>query len=514
MTLPRTRWAVFTAILALVATIGACGDEAPSSSAVDGDASAATDAGDAGVDDGGASDAPTPDTDSDPDPRDTGAADAGPTDTGDDAATDPLDDPSDGGIEDGSPDAMPDAGDDATPDTGADADDSGLDAMPDAPPADTGPPPCGPSTPWVELDDLAADEGWRRTVLPRCTRVFVPFLAPLGSRWRVDATALPADTSLLVWTPHYRSIVAGGVGPDPLVRAEAPGIGGSASVEVRPIHGGELIIALERDDRTRDAEIDLRLTCLEGCDRRTTRYPLVLVHGYAGVDSYFGVLEYFFDVVPTLADAGFSAFTPVTDPIERSELRADQLREQVDEILRDTGAARVHILAHSQGGLDARILISRDGYGDRVATLTTIATPHRGIPLRLADFASRHDFSPEFMDTFNRAHPDDERVRYFSWSFRSCRTLQFGCRGDSDGETVDAFLVASHLLLSRFGDNDGVVPTDSMPWGEHLGLRFADHFDEVGQIADRERDGDPFAHRAFYRDEAYRLADLDATTAE
>jgi len=118
------------------------------------------------------------------------------------------------------------------------------------------------------------------------------------------------------------------------------------------------------------------------------------------------------------------------------------------------------------------------------------------------------------MDTFNRAHPDDERVRYFSWSFRSCRTLQFGCRGDSDGETVDAFLVASHLLLSRFGDNDGVVPTDSMPWGEHLGLRFADHFDEVGQIADRERDGDPFAHRAFYRDEAYRLADLDATTAE
>lgn len=418
-------------------------------------------------------------------------------------------------------DAAPDTPD-ATHDVDDDASDAQLDAadasadvdVTDTAPVDVdaGPPPCGPSTPFVELDELAAGDGWRRTVLPRCTRVAVPFLAPLGSRWRVDATGLPDDTALLVWTPHFRSIAAGGVGPDPLARDDDPGPGGSASVEVTPVYGGELLVALERDDRSADATIDLRVTCLEGCDRRTTRYPLVLVHGYAGVDSYFGVLDYFFDVVPTLADAGFSAFTPVTDAIERSEIRATQLREQVDTILRDTGASRVHILAHSQGGLDARVLISRDGYGDRVATLTTIATPHRGIPLRLVDFASRHDFSPEFMDTFNRAHPDDERVRYFSWSFRSCRTLQFRCRDESGGETVDAFLIASHTLLSRFGNNDGVVPTDSMPWGEHLGLRFADHFDEVGQIADRDGDDDPFPHRAFYRSEAQRLADLD--TAE
>jgi triacylglycerol lipase len=44
---------------------------------------------------------------------------------------------------------------------------------------------------------------------------------------------------------------------------------------------------------------------------------------------------------------------------------------------------KVHIIAHSMGGLDARHLISRLGYSDRVASLSTISTPHHGT--RIAD---------------------------------------------------------------------------------------------------------------------------------
>src|SRR5690606_21994510 len=40
--------------------------------------------------------------------------------------------------------------------------------------------------------------------------------------------------------------------------------------------------------------------------------------------------------------------------------------------------AAVNLFAHSMGGLDSRFLISSLGYGDRVASLTTLSTPHRG----------------------------------------------------------------------------------------------------------------------------------------
>ena len=154
------------------------------------------------------------------------------------------------------------------------------------------------------------------------------------------------------------------------------------------------------------------------------------------------------------------------------------------------------------------VLVSGLGYADRVATLTTLATPHLGSDAVLLDFFSAQNFSRETLAAFNEAYPDAPEVRYFSWSFRSCQLLQFSCLANSSGELVDALLVPTHTLLSRFGDNDGIVPTESMRWGEWLGLRFADHFDQVGQIADFGLGPDAFDHLAFYLDEARRLRDL------
>ena len=46
----------------------------------------------------------------------------------------------------------------------------------------------------------------------------------------------------------------------------------------------------------------------------------------------------------------------------------------------------IHVVGHSMGGLDARYLLGRDlgGLAGRIASLSTIGTPHRGSPI--ADF--------------------------------------------------------------------------------------------------------------------------------
>ena len=42
------------------------------------------------------------------------------------------------------------------------------------------------------------------------------------------------------------------------------------------------------------------------------------------------------------------------------------------------GSDGVHLIGHSQGGLDARLVASRQGDEGLIKTLTTVAPPHRG----------------------------------------------------------------------------------------------------------------------------------------
>ena len=56
-----------------------------------------------------------------------------------------------------------------------------------------------------------------------------------------------------------------------------------------------------------------------------------------------------------------------------------------DAILQAYPDGAVHIIAHSMGGLDSRTLIARNLHGlsdpGRIASLTTVSTPHRGSPV-------------------------------------------------------------------------------------------------------------------------------------
>jgi triacylglycerol lipase len=105
---------------------------------------------------------------------------------------------------------------------------------------------------------------------------------------------------------------------------------------------------------------------MRAVDPSAAPYPVVLLHGMAG----FGkltvgnvTLSYFQGVVDDLARHGETAWVTVVPPFAGSETRAQALAPQIDEILRRTGKAKVNLVAHSQGGLDARILASPAGLG-------------------------------------------------------------------------------------------------------------------------------------------------------
>ena len=64
------------------------------------------------------------------------------------------------------------------------------------------------------------------------------------------------------------------------------------------------------------------------------------------------------------------ALSPTGGVAERAQ-RAQGFRAQGD-------VGPVHILAHSLGGLDSRYMISKLDMAERVLSLTTLGTPHRG----------------------------------------------------------------------------------------------------------------------------------------
>lgn len=267
------------------------------------------------------------------------------------------------------------------------------------------------------------------------------------------------------------------------------------------------------------------------------RYPIVLHHGLLGFNRILA-LDYFYDVKATLEREGHVVRATQVSTVSSMEARAQQLAAQVDAVLVETGAAKVNIIAHSMGGLDARHLISVLGYGDRVATLITLGTPHRGTPvadmaysvmstdarrmlgalerLFFGDDEERSQLQPrggidlkgalwslseEHLRSaaFVATHRDDPRVVYESFGGQSNLT------GMGAPDVVHPLLSLTHAYLRlASGANDGLVPIESARHGLDRGTLPADHINMIGQLfGDTSRD---FRHREFYSRLAANLA--------
>jgi triacylglycerol lipase len=203
-----------------------------------------------------------------------------------------------------------------------------------------------------------------------------------------------------------------------------------------------------------------------------------------------------------LSERGFRALFPQVAPTSSVAARAAQLKEQ---ILRWTDEP-VNLIAHSMGGLDARYLITHLGMAERVRSLTTVSTPHRGtflvdwfltnfrnrVPLLLAmeamgtDLGGFRDCRPVACGKFNEETPDMPGVQYFSYG------------GSVTGAHVTPFLRrAWNLLSAAEGPNDGMVSLTSARWGEYLGTVHADHFAQTPDMT-FVRPGENFDALGFY----------------
>jgi len=215
------------------------------------------------------------------------------------------------------------------------------------------------------------------------------------------------------------------------------------------------------------------------------RHPVILAHGAMGFDEIAIAgrrHQYFRKIGDGLRDFGAEIHHPRVPAVAPVAVRAERLQELVQSL----PAERVNVIAHSQGGLDARYAISRLGLADRVAALVTIGTPHLGTPLadlgaglvpaavsrtlgRVVDLRALHDLTTPGLDQFNRDVPDAPGVAY-------CSVV-----GRSSVARTNPLLWPSHAYLSaRSGANDGVVPAASQRWGKVLREIEADHWAQIG----------------------------------
>ncbi|HEX6446243.1 MAG TPA: alpha/beta fold hydrolase [Streptosporangiales bacterium] len=105
--------------------------------------------------------------------------------------------------------------------------------------------------------------------------------------------------------------------------------------------------------------------------------PVLLVHGLADNRSVFTVLG------RELRRAGFhNVYALNAHPFPGdARTAATRLAGEVERICAETGQERVHIVAHSLGGLIARYYVQLLDGDARTATLVTIGTPHQGTTL-------------------------------------------------------------------------------------------------------------------------------------
>lgn len=110
-----------------------------------------------------------------------------------------------------------------------------------------------------------------------------------------------------------------------------------------------------------------------------SRHPIVLAHGMLGFRKLFGAVEYFDGVKDALEREGAEVYVTEVSCAGSSVQRGEQLLGQVLEVVRKSGARRVNLIGHSQGGIDSRYVAAVRP--DLVASVTTVGTPHQGADL-------------------------------------------------------------------------------------------------------------------------------------
>ena len=219
-----------------------------------------------------------------------------------------------------------------------------------------------------------------------------------------------------------------------------------------------------------------------------TRYPIVLVHGLAFRDTFF--MRSWGQIDRVLRAQGYTVYKSNVDAFGTVEGNAAQLKDEIEAIRRETGAEKVNIIAHSKGGLDAKHMIRQMDMARRVASLTTLCTPHGGSPiasfiLRFPRFAVKYaafwvngafrllgDKAPDSFTACEQLKrvPNLEQETVNVGSGVMCQSFSAAMR---PGERPADFVMTIPMIFSRFIEKDritdGLVPQDSTIFGTYRG---------------------------------------------
>lgn len=215
-----------------------------------------------------------------------------------------------------------------------------------------------------------------------------------------------------------------------------------------------------------------------------TKYPLLLVHGVFFRD--FKFFNYWGRIPKELESNGAKVFYGKHSSAASIADSAAELKTRIKEILAETDAEKLNIIAHSKGGLDCRYAIAKLGISDCVASLTTINTPHRGC--LFADYLLTHiptDIKDKVANTYNttlrklgEANPDflaavndltDEHCKRLDAEMPTyegiyCQSVGSVLTKAAHGKFPLNF--SYHLVKYFDGENDGLVSESSFIWGE------------------------------------------------
>jgi triacylglycerol lipase len=211
----------------------------------------------------------------------------------------------------------------------------------------------------------------------------------------------------------------------------------------------------------------------------------------------------YFDGVKDHFDGKHKMLFADVGPLDSCEKRADKL---ADAINKEFATGPIHIIAHSMAGLDSRSLIGRDLHElssrGRIASLTTLSTPHRGSPV--ADllvgpepFGLRrllYEAATQILEqlkipigalgdltTAGASQIPDVRNTHPHIRYRSC----FAAGRPKPFLPTCLVLEPTHdfVTLETGQPNDGVVARDSAHYGEFQIFQ-CDHADLVGHNLD------------------------------
>lgn len=214
------------------------------------------------------------------------------------------------------------------------------------------------------------------------------------------------------------------------------------------------------------------------------KYPIILVHGIALKDVKF--FKAFGRIENILKEEGNIVYTSVTDGFGTIENNAQQLKEQILEILEKHNVDKVNLICHSKGGLDSIYMIENLKMEEHVASLTSLSTPYKGSPI--ANFLLK---LPKFIirilafwinliyKIFKDKKPDAYKVcmqlkekESIESEMLNINNIYVQSYSSTLKKSRDDFIMGIPLLYFKYfkkGDSDGMVSRESSKFGEFKG---------------------------------------------